>query len=147
MYDISVQVDEPFAGAVSAEWLAEVARRALAAEGAGEAELGIVLTDDATVRELNRRYAGEDETTDVLSFSLQEGEAFAALDGAPQPLGEVIIAYPVALRQADQAGHAVEREVAQLLVHGVLHLLGYDHAEPEEERLMRSREQAVLDSL
>ncbi len=147
MYDISVQVDQPFDRAISAEWLSEVARRALAAEGAGEAELGIVLTDDDTVRELNRRYAGEDQTTDVLSFSLQEGEVFAAPEWAPQALGEVIIAYPVALRQAEQAGHAVEREVAHLLVHGVLHLLGYDHAEPEEERLMRSREQAALAGL
>ncbi|HZP26857.1 MAG TPA: rRNA maturation RNase YbeY [Dehalococcoidia bacterium] len=144
MYEISVQVDAVYAPRLSDDWLAEVAQAALASEGVAEAQLGIVITNDETVRDLNRRFAGENETTDVLSFSLREGEAFTALPGEPEPLGEVIIAFPVAERQAQQAGHPLEREVAHLLVHGVLHLLGYDHAEPDEERLMRGKEQALL---
>jgi probable rRNA maturation factor len=144
VYEISVQVDGAYASRLSDDWLADVARAALASEDVPEAQLGVVITDDEIVRDLNRRFAGEDETTDVLSFSLREGEAFAALSGEPEPLGEVIIALPVAERQAREAGHPLEREVAHLLVHGVLHLLGYDHAEPEEEQLMRAKEQALL---
>jgi probable rRNA maturation factor len=95
------------------------------------------------MRRLNRQYAGDDHPTDVLSFSLREGEEFIAPDG-PAPLGEVIISYPTALRQAEEAGHPVEDEVAHLLVHGILHLLGYDHAEVGDEERMRAREDALL---
>jgi probable rRNA maturation factor len=116
----------------------------LAAEGVALVELGIVVTDEATLRRLNREYAGEDEATDVLSFSLTEGEPFVAPADGVLRLGEVIVAYPVAVRQAAQQGHSVEREVAHLLAHGILHLLGYDHAEPEEERVMRAKEESLL---
>jgi probable rRNA maturation factor len=105
----------------------------------------VLVTDDATVRELNRHYAGEDSATDVLSFSLQEGEEFAWPDGV-QRLGEVIISLPTAERQAQEGGLPLEQEVAHLLVHGLLHLLGYDHREPAEERRMRQREDALLRS-
>ncbi len=82
--------------------------------------------------------------TDVLSFSQREGEEFiAAPEGAP-PLGEVIIALPQAARQASDAGRSMEEEVTRLLVHGILHLLGYDHAEVEEERRMRAREEELV---
>ena len=164
---VLVSIDERFAASLSEERLAAIARRALEAEGAPPTELSVAVTDDETVRSLNREYAGEDAVTDVLSFSQREGEEFAASpEGAP-PLGEVIIAYPQALRQAQgrlprqaedrlrgQAAHpstgsgradwSVEKEVAHLLVHGVLHLLGYDHAEREEERRMRAREEELL---
>ncbi|MDO8611548.1 MAG: rRNA maturation RNase YbeY [Dehalococcoidia bacterium] len=145
---ILVSIAEPFAGALSEERLAATARRALEAEDAPACELSVTVTDDETVRSLNREYAGEDEVTDVLSFSQREGEEFVSPpEGAPQ-LGEVVIAYPQATRQAQERGHSAEAEVEQLLVHGVLHLLGYDHAEPEEARRMREREEALshLDS-
>jgi probable rRNA maturation factor len=79
----------------------------------------------------------------VLAFSLREGEEFVSPD-AVQRLGEVIISFPTALRQSEEAGRAIEDELAHLLVHGVLHLLGYDHAESEQERLMRAREESLL---
>ena len=137
---ILVSIAETFVNAVSDERLAVVALRVLEAEGADACELSITVTDDETVRGLNREYAGEDAVTDVLSFSQREGEEFVAPPEGVPPLGEVVIAYPQALRQA--AG-PVEREVERLLVHGVLHLLGYDHAEPEEARRMREREEAL----
>lgn len=143
-YHVDVRVERPFAGLVSGRWLARIVRRVLEAEGVPAVELGIVISDDETLRRLNRDYAGEDEVTDVLSFSLGEGEASPSpLDGLSR-LGEVVIAYPTAQRQAAQQGHSPEREVAQLLIHGVLHLLGYDHAEPEDEQRMRAKEEALL---
>ena len=97
---VLVSVAEPFASSVTEARLESVARLVLEAEGVGAAELSVTVTDDETVRSLNREYAGEDVVTDVLSFSQREGEEFAAPpDGAPL-LGEVVIAYPTALRQA-----------------------------------------------
>ena len=141
---ILVSIAEPFAGSLSEERLAATARRALEAEDAPACELSVTVTDDETVRSLNREYAGEDDVTDVLSFSQREGEEFVSPpEGAPQ-LGEVVIAYPQAARQAGERGHTGAEEVTRLLVHGVLHLLGYDHAEPEEARRMREREEALV---
>jgi len=142
---VLVTVEDAFASMVDAGWLEGLAARVLEAEGAHDAEADVLVTDDATVRELNRRYAGEDSATDVLSFSLQEGEEFAWPDGV-QRLGEVIISLPTAERQAREGGLPLEQEVAHLLVHGLLHLLGYDHREPAEERRMRQREDALLRS-
>jgi probable rRNA maturation factor len=141
--DILVTIEEPFANAVRKAWLLETARRVLDAEGVRDCELGALVTDDETVRRLNRDYAGEDAATDVLSFSLEEGEEFAAPDGTRR-LGEVIISYPTAERQAREAGRPAQDEVEHLLVHGILHLLGYDHSAPEEERAMRAREDELL---
>jgi probable rRNA maturation factor len=143
---IEVQVARPFRSALRAPWLRRIARHVLVAEGAGPTELGVVISDDATVRELNRRYLGVDEPTDVLSFGLGEVDdaPFALPPGEAAPLGEVIISYPTAVWQAEEQGHSVEAEVAHLLVHGVLHLLGYDHLEAEDERVMRRREEEIL---
>ena len=141
---ILVSVEEPFSSRLDETWLRKVARTVLAGEGVPAAELDVLVTDDATVQELNRTYAGEDEPTDVLSFSLQEGEQMVAAPDGLLHLGEVIISYPTAERQARERGHPVQREVAHLLIHGVLHLLGYDHALPEEERLMQARENLYL---
>ncbi len=141
---ILVSIVEPFAASLSEKRLAAIARRVLEAEGTPPAELSVTVTDDETVRSLNREYAGEDAVTDVLSFSQREGEEFAAPEDSVPPLGEVIIAYPQALRQATEHRRSLEAEVARLLIHGILHLLGYDHAEPEDERRMRAREEELL---
>ena len=144
-YSVLVSIDDEFVDAVDGEWIEGVARRALVAEKVvAGAELGVLVTGDEAVRRLNREYAGEDEVTDVLSFSLREGEEFAVAPEAAAGLGEVIIAYPTAERQAALADRLVLEEVSHLLIHGILHLLGYDHAASEEERLMRAKEQALL---
>lgn len=146
---IEVHVARPFRSELRAVWLRRVARHVLAAEGVRPTGLGVVITDEATVRELNHRYLGVDEPTDVLSFGLGErGDMpFALPPGEAASLGEVIISYPTALRQAGEQGHSVEAEVAHLLVHGILHLLGYDHVEPQDERIMRRREEEILAGL
>ncbi len=157
---IPIAIAQPFVKAVSDERLAAIALRVLEAEDVPPGELSVTVTDDETVRGLNREYAGEDAVTDVLSFSQREGEEFAAAPGSVPPLGEVVIAYPQALRQAQDRllrqaadrlprqaadhGRSVDEEVAWLLIHGTLHLLGYDHAAPEEERRMRAREEELL---
>ena len=142
---ILISIEEPFAASLSEERLAAIARRVLEAERAPACELSIAVTDDETVRALNREYAGEDAVTDVLSFSQREGEEFVTPPEGVPPLGEVVIAYPQAARQAAERGHMADEEVTRLLVHGVLHLLGYDHAEPEEARRMRGREDALAE--
>ncbi len=142
-HNILITVDDLFSAAVSPDELVRITAAVLAAEGIGDAEVGVYITGDETVRDLNRRYAGEDKPTDVLSFSLQEGEEFASPDDLLR-LGEVIISYPTAERQAREAGRETSAEVAHLLVHGLLHLLGYDHAEPEDESVMKAREQELL---
>jgi probable rRNA maturation factor len=146
---IHVQLPTGSRGRITAAELRRVARAVLAAEKvAPEVEVEVVLADEATVRDLNRLYRGKDEPTDVLSFAAAEGEAFlAAPDEAPS-LGEIIICLPVAETQASAAGRAAAGEVAHLLTHGLLHLLGYDHEEDEaESRRMKAREDELLASL
>ena len=145
-HSVLITVVAEFERFVECEELQGIAAGVLAAESVPAAELGVLITDDEAVRRLNAEYAGEDETTDVLAFSLREGEVFVSPDGVMR-LGEVIISYPTASRQAAEAGRRVDEEMAHLLVHGILHLLGYDHVEPEEERVMRGREAELLASL
>jgi probable rRNA maturation factor len=126
-----------------------VARGVLAAEDVAPAvELGVVLADEATVRDLNRLYRGKDEPTDVLSFGALEGEAFLASPDEAPSLGEVVICLPLAESQASVAGGAAAGAVAHLLTHGLLHLLGYDHEDDEaESQRMKAREDELLASL
>jgi probable rRNA maturation factor len=145
---IHVQVASRFRGAVDGDRLRDAVARVLAAEGVPRAEVGVVVTGDAVVRDLNRRYRGEDAPTDVLSFAFDESVSeFVLPPGEPPRLGEVVISLPAARRQAKRAGHSLEREMALLAVHGLLHLLGYDHATDEEQRVMWSRQDALLTSL
>lgn len=145
---VGVEIDESFRDRVREEWVRAVAETVLEREGpGGPAEVGVFITGDEEVRELNRLYRDTDSTTDVLSFALTEGEDFVAPPDGVTHLGEVIVSYPQAERQAVEAGKETSQEIALLLVHGVLHLLGHDHAEPEDERQMRSSEAALLRSL
>ena len=144
--DVLVSIDPQFSKHVAPDWLVGIARITLEMEHVGECQLGIVVTDDAQVRALNREFADDDHATDVLSFSLREGEEFVTPDTTDR-LGEVIISFETADRQAIEAGHHTEDELAHLLVHGILHLLSYDHLEPEDEARMRSRERSVLSGL
>lgn len=95
-------------------------------------DLTIVLGDDAQIRELNRQYLGHDATTDVLSFPAEETNP----ETGTRYLGDVILSVPQAALQARAAGHPVEAEVQLLVVHGILHLLGHDHAKAAEKARM-----------
>ena len=150
---IVIQVDEAFTELVDQENLRAVIDHLLDQIGQPTAELTLVVTDDAAVQALNRDYRGVDAPTDVLSFAAQE-EADDAPELADLPpelaaelanyLGDVIIAYPYATRQATQYQNSVAAELRLLAVHGVLHLLGYDHATPDEEAAMWTLQSTIL---
>lgn len=111
-------------------------------------EVSLVLSDDAYIHALNLQYRGKDCPTDVLSFALNEGEEPEVLDGPEEVLlGDIIISLETATRQAIEYGHSLERELAYLTVHGILHLLGYDHMTEEEKCEMRQEEEHVLSLL
>ena len=111
-------------------------------------EVGVTFLDDAAIQELNRDYRGKDRPTDVLSFALNEGEEPAIVDAPDEELlGDILISLETTARQAEEYGHSLERELAYLTVHGMLHLLGYDHEEPADQAEMRIEEEAVLASL
>lgn len=150
---LSLSIEGAFA--VDREALLRAALLTLDSELDGPAEMGIVIADDGTVQELNRDYRGYDEPTDVLSFGLS-GLAKASVDDEAEPftfptlpdgiihLGEIVISYPTAERQALEHSRPLEEELRHLVIHGTLHILGHDHAEPDEEAVMRAREQAML---
>ncbi|MGI6705279.1 MAG: rRNA maturation RNase YbeY [Clostridia bacterium] len=125
-------------------------------------EIGIILADNEQIRELNRKHRGIDRETDVLSFPMIEYEDYCdseveqfrleemetEMDHDSQEilLGDIVISLEKALQQAEEYGHEIEREIGFLTVHGMLHLLGYDHMEKEDEKIMRQREEEVLHS-
>lgn len=116
--------------------------------GVAMGEVSVTLTDDAYIKTLNRQYRQMDRPTDVLSFALNEGEE-PAITGGPEinVLGDIILSVERAKAQAEEYGHSLRREIAFLTVHGMLHLLGYDHIE-EAERIEMEREQkAVMEAL
>ncbi|MFZ5590607.1 MAG: rRNA maturation RNase YbeY [Bacillota bacterium] len=124
-----------------------VVEKALAEELSGEdAEVSVVLVDDEYMRDLNFRYRQIDSPTDVLSFAMEEGEELADA-GEGRILGDIVISLPTALRQSMEYGHSLDRELGFLVVHGVLHLLGYDHDTPQGEQEMLARTEAILSSL
>jgi len=151
-HQVTLSVEEPFA--VDGAALLRAARAVLDAEVTQPAEMSVVITDDETVRGLNQEFRGYDEPTDVLSFGLSErmkpaadGDEFFPFPDLPDDLlhlGEVVVSYPTAERQATEHGRVVIDELRHLLIHGALHLLGHDHAEPKEEAVMRAREQELL---
>src|SRR5437868_11786333 len=107
-----------------------------------DAELSILLTDDEEIHELNRVFRHRDQPTDVLAFAMREGETIAAsppgdaAKGLPEILGDVIVSIETARRQATRRRRALEGELCELLAHGLLHLVGYDHQTRDEARVM-----------
>lgn len=108
--------------------------------------VAVHLVGDETIRALNTEHRSKDAVTDVLSFPLHE-PGFVLPPGEPAHLGDVVVSYPRAVAQADEYGHSVEREVAYLVAHGVLHVLGYDHEEEAERARMRQKEEEALQPL
>jgi probable rRNA maturation factor len=117
---------------------------ARAAQEAGEAgEMAILLTDDAEMHTLNKQWRGIDKPTDVLSFPSHDPE----IPGQPQYLGDIAVGYETALRDAEAMGRPFEAHAAHLLIHGFLHLVGYDHIEPEDAKVMEPLETKILAGL
>ena len=152
---IDIQVDDEYAELVDTQSLEAVIIAALQRHQGdlGDAvEVALVITGDEAVQALNRDYRGVDGPTDVLSFAAQEDTAGGPDLALPadlaaeidRHLGDVIIAYPYAARQADSFGNSIQAELRLLAIHGTLHLLGYDHATPEEEDAMWAEQEAIL---
>jgi probable rRNA maturation factor len=150
--EINVLIEEGIEVEAGADWLQRIMEKTLLAENAPSTiEISLVITGQERIQELNRDYRGKDQPTDVLSFAMQEtreGEEQEVFIGPPDGLlhlGEVIISYPQAVLQAEERGHSVKKEMAALIIHGVLHILGYDHEKAEMEPAMTTREKIILD--
>ena len=120
------------------------AQAILNALGCHEAELSLLIVDDAQIAELNRTYLDRTGPTNVLAFSMREGE-FSTIN--PQLLGDVVISLETAHQEAVLSGVSMETRFSQLLVHGILHLLGYDHEQTEEQALVMAGKSRKLERL
>jgi probable rRNA maturation factor len=127
----------------SEDLLTKAAQSTLEETTTSDADLTIVLTSDEEIRALNRDFIGNDAPTDVLSFPAGETDP----DTGRHYLGDVVISLPRATEQATERGHSLEAESQLLVVHGVLHLLGYDHADAPDKIRMWAAQVAVLDIL
>ena len=118
-------------------------------EGKNTVSVVVLLTSDEKLQQLNRDYAGDDYVTDVLSFEAGPGDDFPETvgDDGRTGIGDIAISVPQTERQAAEKSIPFNRELAMLAVHGTLHLLGYDHATPEEERIMFGKTDAALDDV
>jgi probable rRNA maturation factor len=120
--------------------LVRLAQTILSSVGEKTADLGVMLIGDRSMRRLNRQYRKKDCTTDVLAFSMREGPGPSSV-----LIGDVVISVPTAAKQAGQAGRSLDEELTVLLIHGILHLCGYDHERSKRDaRRMQEREQWVL---
>lgn len=137
----------PVAPAALKRWAGQVVRAVRGASFARHCELSVVLTGDAQVRKMNKAYRKKDKTTDVLAFPLREGRVLKSGLPGSGALGDVMISVPQTLRQAKAAGKKPREEMALLLTHGILHLLGYDHVTPAQEKRMFALQDKILRKL
>lgn len=143
---INVQIADPFEGLIDPTLIETAALAVLDQhETPVDGDLSVVIEDDAYLNQLNQDFLGIDSPTDVLSFP--SGEDTVDPETGRVYLGDVIISYPRAVEQAETAGHTPLDEVQLLVVHGTLHLLGHDHADPEEKARMWAAQSAVLELL
>ncbi|MDR3270026.1 MAG: rRNA maturation RNase YbeY [Peptococcaceae bacterium] len=153
MYDVDILWERVFAEDAArslSELLQAGAQETLRRFSASaHAEISLTLTDDARIQALNRAYRGIDRPTDVLSFALTEQteDEPDVIGGEDDSLGDIVISLERAAEQASAYGHSLEREVVYLAVHGVLHLLGFDHEAPADRDVMRGHEEEVMTSL
>ena len=150
-WEVNVYVEPDLKAVLDKSWFESLADEVLGyLSVTAPAELGLVITDNETIQQLNRTYRSKDEPTDVLAFPMldhtaQGGEtAFIVPPDGIHHLGEVVISYPQAMQQAEDRGQGIERELTTLFIHGILHLLGYDHEMPEEEQYMMAKEEEVV---
>jgi probable rRNA maturation factor len=155
--EIDVLIEHHLEETIDLSWFRAVAERTLAIQYAQpNTEVGLVITGDEKVKELNKTYRGKDETTDVLAFYMTPGtnwlksdkkDTFATPPDDILHLGEVVISYPKAVKQADEHNHSVKKELTTLIIHGILHLMGYDHQKDVDEKKMKAREEEIIGDL
>ena len=147
--EINIVIDKEYKPKIKSAWLKNVARLVQKAENVSEkSEMGLVITGDEEIHKLNLKYLDEDRPTDVLSFPMNEQLAaapvFVKVPDGKLHLGDIVISYPTARKQADEHNHPVSREIEILVIHGILHLLGYDHDVPKRKSVMLNRDTAIL---
>lgn len=148
--NVDISIDEEFEELVQHRWFRQAIEEIVSIiEIDYEIEVSLLITGDEKMRELNNAYRDSDQTTDVLAFAFQEddGSEFPLSYEGVSQLGEVIISYPEANRQAMERGHSLSMEMMTLTIHGVLHLLGYDHGDADDEALMKAKENVIMDRL
>ena len=148
--DIYVEIDIEDGNETPGSWFEAVAHDVLKAEGVTTSfEMSVILTGQEVVHEMNRKYRNVDSPTDVIAFYTEEhgptAGQFVLPDDGVRRLGDIVISWPQAVEQALEQKHSVEKELTLLVIHGVLHLLGYDHEAPEDAPRMRGREAALMD--
>jgi probable rRNA maturation factor len=147
---VSIEIANESGVDVDSDAILAVARHALDEMGVNPlAELSILLVDAEYMAELNHRWMDGDGPTDVLAFPMDEGSVDhgpGESGGEPALLGDIVLCPEVAAKQAAGVGHSTADELALLTVHGTLHLLGYDHAEPDEEKEMFGLQSRLLES-
>ncbi|MBF0614774.1 MAG: rRNA maturation RNase YbeY [Magnetococcales bacterium] len=144
---VLVNLSSPLWPAVEEERVARAVLATLEAEGRSskEVEVGVLLTDDAESRQLNLTYRGLDRPANVLSFAMEDGESFPELEAGPEMLGDLVIPFETTQAEANALGIALDSRLLHLVVHGILHLLGYDHERsPAEAERQESREIDIL---
>jgi probable rRNA maturation factor len=148
--EINILIDKENKNEIKSNRLKNIARQVQKAENVSEkSEMGLKITGDEEIHRLNLQYLDEDRPTDVLSFPMNEqleaAPVFVKVPDGKLHLGDIVISYPTALKQAGEHTHPVDREIAILLIHGILHLLGYNHDVPARKKKMLSRESAILE--
>lgn len=145
LIQVDVTIEAPFVESVNADDVERQVVRTVTAVAPGDpVALTIVITDDATIQRLNYEYLGVDGPTDVLAFSQSEGAALPAPDAGPRYLGDVVVSYERAVAQADAYDEPVERELDRLIIHGTLHLLGYDDQQEGNRKEMWDIQERIL---
>ncbi|MBO6046836.1 MAG: rRNA maturation RNase YbeY [Erysipelotrichaceae bacterium] len=111
-----------------------------------DVELSAIIVDDERIHQINNEYRHIDRATDVISFALEDSDQFY-VEGMPRSLGDIFISIDHAINQAEEYGHSLKREMCFLFTHGLLHLLGYDHMNEEEEKEMFALQDEILNQL
>jgi len=109
-------------------------------------EISILFTDDKFIKSLNKKYRGINKSTDVLTFNLEEGDLIFPEVDKNKLLGDIVVSVETAQRQANNLNHNLEKELAILLIHGLLHLIGYDHEEDRDNKIMQVKENEILNT-
>ena len=145
---VDVQVSEGLTVEPDLQWLGQLAEAVLQCDGLDrEVTVSLVVTDDPGIQGLNRQFRGVDAPTDVLAFPAEQADDFVSPAELPSHLGDVVISHPRAEEQALEAGHRTEMEMAILAVHGLLHLLGYDHRDEAGRAEMWAAQDRILERL
>jgi len=150
-HQITIKIERGLKFPFSRWWLTAICRTVLDEEKIIQpVEIECVITDDTTIQRLNKQFRNINEPTDVLSFAFKDtytdaqGASFPEVTDGPEILGQIIVSFPMSVTQAAAHRHGVDQELKLLVVHGMLHLLGYDHQDPAEERKMKQREKHVI---